>query len=303
MECRSTGCKSITYIPIFVGDTNELDFILVDDNYKLDVIINGDLNNNGYVDEEDLDLLMNNISNDSTDDLELMDINNDGLVNMNDVVEMGSLLGLINVSEDEVEANFEIKSYEDEKNVYYEIYLVSNGVINGIDLSLNYSDDLTFKEFVSDYELLVNVDDVINVLGYGDFNNGDMLLKLVFEKSSESLNTELSVNGNIYGNGDNSNLILLDVISRKDEVKEDAVVENTSNVVYEEVEDIEEEIAAAEQEEEKDKLVSEEVSDSEIIWGNVIKIVIVVLLGTLIIYFLNKDEDGEFLKDDKKKSM
>ena len=292
--------ESILYNPVFVDVDNTLSYVLVDDNYKLNIIINGDLNGNGYVEEEDLSLLASSISEKNLEDLELMDINNDGLVNMSDVVEMGSLLGLINVSEDEVEAKYEIKSYEDDNNVYYEIYLVSNGIVNGIELDVKYSSDLTFKEYTSEYNVLVNNTDELNILGYGDFNNGDMLLKLVFEKNNDSLSSELNINGNIYGNGNNLNIFLSDVISRNEEEKE-VIVENTTNIIEEEVEEPEDIIVdEVEEEKEKDELVSEEVSDSEIIWTNVIKIVVVVLLGTLIIYFLNKDEDEDFLKDNKK---
>ena len=38
----------------------------------------------------------------------------------------------------------------------------------------------------------------------------------------------------------------------------------------------------------------EELDEKDVVWGNVIKIAILVLLGALIIYFLNKDAEVNF---------
>ena len=56
--------------------------------------------------------------------------------------------------------------------------------------------------------------------------------------------------------------------------------------------------ASADDEDEDDIL---ELDEEDVLWGNIIKIALIVLLGALIIYFLNKDseeEKKEFLKEE-----
>ena len=52
----------------------------------------------------------------------------------------------------------------------------------------------------------------------------------------------------------------------------------------------------------KSKTNEEKSDNKDIEWSNVIKIAIIVLLGALIIYFLNKDTEVDFSEEDQKKS-
>ena len=296
----------IDVISIFDYDVNDLNKIInitINDNYKLGFIINSDIDNNNIVNEDDLVLLTAIYLEDSSDDynIKYIDINNDDKFDMNDIITMSNSFGLITLNEEEVDASYRIESFEDDNNVYYEIYLDSNGIVNGIDFKLGYSSDILLSDVESEYDFVYNdQDNIVRLVGLGDFDNGNLLVRLTFEKQEESETTIVNLNGSIYGYNEINDLSTSNSIYRTlDNEEESNEVVPTNNIVsssndndyYEE--DIKEVPVK-----EDNKIKEEKIDDknNEIIWGSVIKVIIVVFLGTLIIYFLNKNEDEEFFK-------
>ncbi len=277
---------------------------------KYQVKLKNDLNDDYKLDDEDLLLLKKLLLTDYEEsDLLLNDFNNDSILDIKDLTDLDNLLNNVYSTNEEINSNFYVKKTLDNNLVIYEIYLESNGIVNGFTFDINTSSDLKFKEYATTYDILL--DNELNptkLVGNGSFENNTLLIKLVYEIDTESNQTTFNLNNGMIVNNNgfvNSNLTNLDIISRVEEVKQTNNIpsEKEEVVILDKIEDKEEE------KEENKPTVKIDVDDEEedkISISNVVKVILVILLGVLIIYFLNKqdekEENKEFLKDDKKGS-
>lgn len=275
---------------------------------KYQVKLKNDLNDDYKLDDEDLLLLKKLLLTDYEEsDLLLNDFNSDSILDIKDLTDLDNLLNSIYSTNEEINSNFYVKKTLDNNLVIYEIYLESNGIVNGFTFDINTSSDLKFKEYATTYDILL--DNELNptkLVGNGSFENNTLLIKLVYEIDIESNQTTFNLNNGMIVNNNgfvNSNLTNLDIISRVEEVKQTNNIpsEKEEVVILDKIEDKEEE-------KENKPTVKIDASDEEdkISISNVVKVILVILLGVLIIYFLNKqdekEENKEFLKDDKKGS-
>lgn len=277
---------------------------------KYQVKLKNDLNDDYKLDDEDLLLLKKLLLTDYEEsDLLLNDFNNDSILDIKDLTDLDNLLNSVYSTNEEINSNFYVKKTLDNNLVIYEIYLESNGIVNGFTFDINTSSDLKFKEYATTYDILL--DNELNptkLVGNGSFENNTLLIKLVYEIDTESNQTTFNLNNGMIVNNNgfvNSNLTNLDIISRVEEVKQTNNIpsEKEEVVILDKIEEQEEE------KEENKPTVKIDVDDEEedkISISNVVKVILVILLGVLIIYFLNKqdekEENKEFLKDDKKGS-
>lgn len=275
--------------------------ITVDNGYVFKILINGDINNNDILDEEDLSLLIDKINNNDLDNTYLLDINNDKKVDTLDVVKLASILNLITLGDEIENASYRIVKTYDENYVYYEVYLDTLGVVNGIKFNLNFS-NIDYVSYETDKNIyLVNENNTLKLLGYGEFSNNTLLVKLTFKRLPNNDNIEVNLNGSVYTVNNIDDLLAFDLIEK--EVKndnknnDDNKIIKTNNII-DDTDNIDTDDTLKKDDIVVSDISKEEVKKDEIIWGSIIKVIIIVLLGTLIIYFLNKNEDEEFLKEE-----
>lgn len=280
---------------------------------SLQIVIKNDVNGDGIVDNKDVKLLKNKVLQQNYTEYDKLasDINNDGKLNINDVVQLNKTLNNIMDNKGE-KASFRVVTSEDDKYVTYSIYLKSDGIVNGFEFNVLTSSNLKFVNLTSGEGVsYLNCDGSLRVVGLGTYNDGFLALKVTFEKNLNS-NEDISFfieNGIIAFDNLNYN----DSISYKDIIKyqdnsEPAEVVNLSNNVSDEASvsnDSDQGITldkALDDNVKKSEISDKKLDESDIIWGNVIKIAIIVLLGALIIYLLNKDTETNFSEEDTMKN-
>lgn len=272
--------------------------IIVDNGYVFKILVSGDINNNGILDEEDLNLLIDKINNNDIDNIDLLDINNDKKVDTLDVVKLASILNLVTLGEKIENPSYRIVKTYDDDYVYYEVYLDTLSIVNGIKFDFNYT-NIDYVSYETDKNIyLVNENNTLKLLGYGDFSDNTLLVKFTFKRLSNNDNIEVNLNGSAYTINNIDNLLAFDLIEKevvkdnenKNLVKTNNIIDDSSNDVNNDSLDKNDIVVS--------DISKEDVEKEEILWGNIIKVIIIVLLGTLIIYFLNKNEDEEFLKEE-----
>ena len=184
----------------------------------------------------------------------------------------------------------------------------TDGIVRGFEFDFNASKDLIFNSYNT---LLsgIDVNDTNNpskILGYGLYKNDDLIITLVFSKDDNiDLNqTELDLTKLIlvldsYETISFNQLISIHTkpVAKEESSKEQVIVQQLSK--EEESEEFLESSSIEEKENVEDKLEISKNEDNKnkVLTSNIIKITIVVLLGTLIIYLLNKNDNAEELKE------
>lgn len=288
---------NILYNASFVFEDNSLS--LLDRNNlllnKYSVVLCGDLNSDYVVNEDDLDLLYELIlSNDLDDVLDIADMNKDEIV---DILDLGLLSNLINNNIDTTDASYRVVKSIKDNTITYNIYLKSNGMVNGFSYKIKASNDLVFNKIVTNNKAFIK-DNL--VMGYGIFNDGDLLVSIVYDKKYNEEYTSFEIYDGIITFGNTSK-----TSSYKDIVKNirENEVTKTSSVVNDTNEESNEELAEEVilddiEDESKNSIgVTDLEDENKVEVKNIIKVVIIVLLGALIIYFLSKDEEIESVKE------
>ncbi|MGM9879302.1 MAG: hypothetical protein ACI31R_04685 [Bacilli bacterium] len=279
---------------------------------SLKIIIKNDVNGDGLVNNKDVNLLKNKVLYQKFNSYDKIacDINDDNVLNINDVVELNKIVNNIKTSSGD-KASFNINVTETFNYVTYNIYINSDGIVNGFEFNIKTSSNLKFVKIVSGKGVsYLNKSDAIRVVGLGTYGDNSLVLKITFKKNLDSNSNiifELE-NGIItFDNlGYNDNLRYKDIIKYQDKVEEVKNVNlsndssiNSNNSNQKNL-TLEEDDSKALDSSKKSKTDEEKKEESDIVWGNVIKIAIIVLLGALIIYFLNKDAEIDFEEDTDK---
>lgn len=293
---------------LYLNDRND-EFL---NEYK--IVLSGDLNSDYILDEQDLDLLHQLIVSKNIEEEQLLlgDLNKDDIL---DVIDLGILNNLVNYNQNiTTEASYRITKSIKDNTITYNIYLKSNGNVNGFSYKIKTSKDLTLKKIVTNNKVLTK-DDL--VIGYGSFNDGDLLLSIVYDKNDvkEDYTTFEIYDGVITFNSFYKYSNYKDVVKN---TKEETTLTNTNNVVtannnansnnnvvVQELAIEKEEIKTTtdKTKEDTDKNVTitdlEDTNKNKIEWKNIIKVIVIVLLGALIIYFLSKEDNNENKTDNK----
>lgn len=280
---------------------------------KYKIVLAGDLNNDYILNEQDLDLLHQLIVSENIEEEQLLlgDLNKDGTL---DVIDLGILNNLVNYNQNiTTEASYRITKSIKDNTITYNIYLKSNGNVNGFSYKIKTSKDLTLNKIVTNNKVLTK-DDL--VIGYGLFNDGDLLLSIVYDQkdTKEDYTTFEIYDGIITFNDFYKDSNYKDVVKN---IKEETTPTNTNNVVttnnnansnnnvvVQELAVEKEEIKTT-KDESKDNGKNVTITDLEdtnkdkIEWKNIIKVIVIVLLGALIIYFLSKEDNNENNTDNK----
>ena len=155
------------------------------------------------------------------------------------------------------------------------------------------------------------------VIGYGSFNDGDLLLSIIYDQNDtkEDYTTFEIYDGVITFNSFYKYSNYKDVVKN---TKEETTPTNTNNVVtannnansnnnvvVQELAIEKEKIKTTKDKLKKDNNKNVTITDLEdtnkdkIEWKNIIKVIVIVLLGALIIYFLSKEDNNENKTDNK----
>ncbi len=291
---------------LYLNDRND-EFL---NEYK--IVLAGDFNSDNILDEQDLDLLHQLIvsENIKEDQLQLGDLNKDATL---DIIDLGLLNNLVNYNQNITdEASYRITKSIKDNTITYNIYLKSNGNVNGFSYKIKTSKDLTLNKIVTNNKVLTK-DDL--VIGYGSFNDGDLLLSIVYDQNDtkEDYTIFEIYDGIITFNNFSKDSNYKDVVKN---IKEETTPTNTNNVVntnnansnnnvvVQELSVEKEEIKTT-KDESKDNGKNVTITDLEdtnkdkVEWKNIIKVIVIVLLGALIIYFLSKEDNSENNTDNK----
>ena len=278
---------------LYLNDRNG-DFL---NKYKIKLI--GDLNNDYLLDKQDLDLLYQLIISENINEEQLSsgDLNYDAVLNDKDLYLLNNLIN--NNFDDITEASYRVIKSTTDNTITYNIYLKSNGIVNGFSYKIKTSKDLVLSKIINTKEVLIK-DNL--VIGYGTYNDGDLLLSIIYNKNDKKEDYTLFeiYDGIIFGNLSKvSNY--KDIIKNKKEeiVKTTNSVVDTNNIVVQELilEPKEIKTIKDEPKENIDKNITitdvKDTDKNKIEWKNIIKVIVIVLLGALIIYFLSKEDDND----------
>ncbi len=289
--------------------TNTTELILKDrDNNLLktyNIIIKGDIDNNGKVDSDDIIAFNNNlltITNSTEEQLDRYDINDDGLINISDLVLLEKNILNLSATGTTTKSNFIVDRVEQNNLIYYNIYLETDGNVKGFQFDIDFSEDLIFNSYTT-VKNGINIDNINNpkkVVGFEDYQDGDLLITIIFN-NNENVNfnqtifnilnaTSIFDNYNINKLNNITNIFAKPII---EEIKEETQIERIVNAEETINDTVTEELFETTAKE----IEEEPVTEKEMVLANVIKIIIILVLGTVIIYLLNKSDEEQELRE------
>ena len=301
---HSEGTHDIVSAETLVTN-NKTTFKLYDRNdlllLELPVLIEGDINEDGLLDDKDITALENNIKNSTITDLLVGDLNKDELINITDLVLLENKInetGNTNTSK----GNFDIDRVVDTDAmiISYDIVLKTDGVVKGFDFDLSYNSNLEYQGYLGTSNLIFDdVDNPRNIKGYDIYNDKDVIIKLIFKIKNNEVDSNIDLS-DITITFDNGNTTHIDKLSDTRTGIKPVVEESDEEVIVTAL--VDEEIK---KEAKTPVVVEEEKKEENKNIANIIKIIVIVLLGVAIIYFLGKEEsrskdEPDFSEDSEK---
>lgn len=298
----------------------KLELTLFDKNDNLirtyEIIIKGDLNNDKNLDYTDIELFRDKLlKNEEIKEIDLikLDFNKDNEVTFDDLVLARDKVNNIIQIGDTTEASYVITKTKEDNKVYYTVTLKTDGKVTGLVFNLNTSSNLSFDSITYLNDKL-NIDDITKptkLIGLDDFTNDERLITICYTDTKdmeediifniiESI-TYLDSKEKITINEISSVIpkkIVNDNIPKQEETKVIYVDNNVNNDDNSSDEPSKDNKPTNDNKNDNNKDVKE---DNENLLPNIIKIVVIVLLGTLIVYFMNKNEKEEEINFDDKK--
>lgn len=291
---------------------SKLELVLLEKSNKvllrLNVWIQGDLNHDGIFNDEDLKLLTTEITKDDHESLmlALCDLDNDKKVTIKDA----NILRYFYTTKEELEEpadyKLEVVKTEEDNKIYYDLKLTTNQKLDGIEFKIGSTKDLTYKEMITDYNIALDDEKNPTKLVTTDILETGTIVRLVYEKNEKELPQTTVIVSDIILNDANLENIINTVSNVKEEpTNNENTNTNKHNVIQIANNDIEPEVEI-EEEKEKDKNKVEVVGGDKpehtkkekIAYGNVIKIIVIVFLGVLIVYLINKNDNEEIVEED-----
>lgn len=298
----------------------KLELTLFDKNDNLirtyEIIIKGDLNNDKNLDYTDIEVFRDKLlKNEEIKEIDLikLDFNKDNEVTFDDLVLARDKVNNIIQIGDTTEASYVITKTKEDNKVYYTVTLKTDGKVTGLVFDLNTSSNLSFDSITYLNDKL-NIDDITKptkLIGLDDFTNDERLITICYTDTKdmeediifniiESI-TYLDSKEKITINEISSVIpkkIVNDNIPKQEETKVIYVDNNVNNDDNSSNEPSKDNKPTNDNKNDDNKDVKE---DNENLLPNIIKIVVIVLLGTLIVYFMNKNEKEEEINFDDKK--
>lgn len=298
----------------------KLELTLFDKNDNLirtyEIIIKGDLNNDKNLDYTDIELFRDKLLiNEEIKEIDLikLDFNKDNEVTFDDLVLARDKVNNIIQIGDTTEASYVITKTKEDNKIYYTVTLKTDGKVTGLVFDLNTSSNLSFDSITYLNDKL-NIDDITKptkLIGLDDFTNDERLITICYTDTKdmeediifniiESI-TYLDSKEKVTINEISSVIpkkIVNDNIPKQEETKVIYVDNNVNNDDNSSNEPSKDNKPTNDNKNDDNKDVKE---DNENLLPNIIKIVVIVLLGTLIVYFMNKNEKEEEINFDDKK--
>lgn len=298
----------------------KLELTLFDKNDNLirtyEIIIKGDLNNDKNLDYTDIELFRDRLlKNEEIKEIDLikLDFNKDNEVTFDDLVLARDKVNNIIQIGDTTESSYVITKTKEDNKVYYTVTLKTDGKVTGLVFDLNTSSNLSFDSITYLNDKL-NIDDITKptkLIGLDDFTNDERLITICY---TDTKDMEEDIIFNIIGSItylDSKEKITINEISsvipkkivndnipKQEETKVIYVDNNVNNDDNSSDEPSKDNKPTNDNKNDNNKDVKE---DNENLLPNIIKIVVIVLLGTLIVYFMNKNEKEEEINFDDKK--
>lgn len=274
---------------------------------ELDVVLLEDFNQDGVIDVLDQGLLASEVLKDNPD--LFYDLNGDNKVTYDDFLEYEK--------SDDIREDVDVvwHSYEEDNKMYYKLRM-NNGVLSSFYLEINVNNNLKFNSIESLQDYFVSESNN-KIIGFNNTSDEIILVYDILDKDDEK---SFSVKTTALDILDIYHHVIPKVVINVPVVNEDVIVENTyvdydytfenDSIIYDEVEEPSTQKEEDKKEEKEDVQVQEQTKEEEkkenkkiTVW-NVIKIIVVVLLGAGIVYFLNKREmeknEGTILEEKKK---
>ena len=298
----------------------KLELTLFDKNDNLirtyEIIIKGDLNNDKNLDYTDIELFRDKLlKNEEIKEIDLikLDFNKDNEVTFDDLVLARDKVNNIIQIGDTTEASYVITKTKEDNKIYYTVTLKTDGKVTGLIFDLNTSSNLSFDSITYLNDKL-NIDDITKptkLIGLDDFTNDERLITICYTDTKDMEEdiifniidsiTYLDSKEKVTINEISSVIpkkIVNDNIPKQEETKVIYVDNNVNNDDNSSNEPSKDNKPTNDNKNDDNKDVKE---DNENLLPNIIKIVVIVLLGTLIVYFMNKNEKEEEINFDDKK--
>lgn len=298
----------------------KLELTLFDKNDNLirtyEIIIKGDLNNDKNLDYTDIELFRDKLLiNEEIKEIDLikLDFNKDNEVTFDDLVLARDKVNNIIQIGDTTEASYVITKTKEDNKIYYTVTLKTDGKVTGLVFDLNTSSNLSFDSITYLNDKL-NIDDITKptkLIGLDDFTNDERLITICYTDTKDMEEdiifniidsiTYLDSKEKVTINEISSVIpkkIVNDNIPKQEETKVIYVDNNVNNDDNSSNEPSKDNKPTNDNKNDDNKDVKE---DNENLLPNIIKIVVIVLLGTLIVYFMNKNEKEEEINFDDKK--
>ena len=314
--------QNIIYRNLYeIDDDGKFEISIYDKNdvlirtYK--IIIRGDLNNDLSLDNIDINLFRDKLlTKEELNEEELfkLDFNGDLKVDFEDLMIANNK---VNGSEVDVTttANYVITTTKEDNKIYYTITLKTDNVVTGILFDINISNNLDFDSitYLNDKLKVNDITNPTRIIGLEDFINDEKLITLCYEDTKDM--------------EEDSIFSMIDVISYLSN-KEKINIKEISNVIAKKVVNVElpkEEEAkviyidnsinddsnnssnnpsktpADDNKQDDNKNIEDNKENEENLLPSILKIALIVLLGTLIVYFMNRNEKEEELNFDEEK--
>lgn len=298
----------------------KLELTLFDKNDNLirtyEIIIKGDLNNDKNLDYNDIELFRDKLlKNEEIKEIDLikLDFNKDNEVTFDDLVLARDKVNNIIQIGDTTEVSYVITKTKEDNKIYYTVTLKTDGKVTGLVFDLNTSSNLSFDSITYLNDKL-NIDDITKptkLIGLDDFTNDERLITICYTDTKDMEEdiifniidsiTYLDSKEKVTINEISSVIpkkIVNDNIPKQEETKVIYVDNNVNNDDNSSNEPSKDNKPTNDNKNDDNKDVKE---DNENLLPNIIKIVVIVLLGTLIVYFMNKNEKEEEINFDDKK--
>lgn len=314
--------QNIIYRNLYeIDDDGKFEISIYDKNNVLirtyEIIIRGDLNNDKNLDYTDIELFRDKLlKNDELDEVDLfkLDFNGDLEVDFEDLMIANNK---VNGSEVDVTttANYVITTTKEDNKIYYTITLKTDNVVTGILFDINISNNLDFDSitYLNDKLKVNDITNPTRIIGLEDFINDEKLITLCYEDTKDMEEDSIFSMVDVISYLSNKEKINIKEISNvipkkvvnvelpKEEEAKVIYVDNSINDDSNNSSNNPSKTPANDNRQDDNKNIEDNKENEENLLPSILKIALIVLLGTLIVYFMNRNEKEEELNFDEEK--
>ena len=306
--------QNIIYRNLYeIDDDGKFEISIYDKNGVLirtyEIIIRGDLNNDFILDNSDINLFRDKLlKNNELDEVDLfkLDFNGDLEVDFEDLMIVNNK---VNGSEVDITttANYVITTTKEDNKIYYTITLKTDNVVTGILFDINISNNLDFDSitYLNDKLKVNDITNPTRIIGLEDFINDEKLITLCYEDTKDMEEDSIFSMVDVISYLSNKEKINIKEISNvipkkvvnvelpKEEEAKVIYVDNSINDDSNNSSNNPSKTPADDNKQDDNKNIEDNKENEENLLPSILKIALIVLLGTLIVYFMNRNEKEE----------